>query len=335
MNLRLAAFAITVAAAQSDNPLLQESALPYQFPPFDKIRNEHFQPAIEQGMAEQLKEVEQIAANGEDPTFENTIVALERTGQLLERAASVFFNLEGTHTNPEMQRIDKELSPKLAAHRDAILLDGRLFARVEGLYTQRNKLGLDAESKYLLERYYKDFVRAGARLSEPDKAKLKTMNMELADLSTRFAQNVLKGRNDLAILVDSRAELDGLPENEIAAAAAAAKEEKQEGKFLIRLLNTTGQPPLSSLKNRALRKRIMEASLARNNRAGEFDNREVVLRMARIRAERATLLGYASHAAYQLEEQTAANVANVKRCSPGSRPRPSEMPAARPPICKR
>lgn len=303
----------TPKPSSNANPLLSESTLPYQIPPFDKIKDEHFMPAIEQGMAEQLKEVEKIASQKEKPTFDNTIVALEKSGRLLIRANRTFSNLNGCNTNPAMQKIDKELSPKLAAHQDAIRLNGALFARIETLHDERDKLGLDPESKFLLERYYKDFVRAGAKLSDADKAKLKAMNSEIATLQTTFEQNVLKEKNASSVIVDTREELDGLPETAIAAAAAAAKEEGKEGKFAIRLQNTTSQPPLKMLKNRPLRQRIMEASLARNSKGGEFDNREVVSKIARLRAERAALLGYENHAAYQLEDQTAGNVATVNK----------------------
>ncbi|MBA2243190.1 MAG: M3 family metallopeptidase, partial [Chthoniobacterales bacterium] len=300
-------------SAPNANPLLAESTLPYQFPLFDQIKDEHFQPAVEQGMAEQLKEVERIAGNKEKPTFEDTVVELERTGRLLQRAERTFSNLNGANTNPEMQRIDKELSPKQSAHRDAIRLNGPLFARIQSLFNEREKLGLDPESKFLLERYYKDFVRAGAKLSEADKTRLRAINSELATLQTTFEQNVLKEKNASSIVVDTREELDGLPENAIAAAAAAAKDEKKEDKFVLRLQNTTSQPPLESLKNRALRQRIMEASLARNSKGGEWDNREEVSRIAKLRAERAKLLGYANHAAHQLEDQTAGNVETVNK----------------------
>jgi peptidyl-dipeptidase Dcp len=264
-------------------------------------------------MQEQLKEIKVIAANSQKPTFDNTVVAMERSGRLLERAQRTFSNLNACNTNPEMQKIEKDLAPKLAAHRDAIFLDGRLFARVEKLYADRDKLGLDPQSNYLLERYYKDFVRAGAKLSAPDKEKLKAMNAELATLQTTFEQNVLKEKNASSVVVADKNELAGLTDNQIAAAAAAAKDEKQDGKFSIRLQNTTGQPILGSMQNRALREKIMEASLSRNSKGGSFDNRAVVIRLAQLRAERATLLGYANHAAYQLEDQTAGNVSTVNK----------------------
>jgi peptidyl-dipeptidase Dcp len=300
-------------SSMTDNPLFSESSLPYRSPPFDKIKEEHFPPAFEKGMADQLKEVEAIAANKEKPTFENTIVALERSGDLLGRVDRIFSNLAGANTNPVLQKTEKEMSPKLAAHQDAIHLNGALFARVQSLYDNRENLGLDPESKYLIERYYKDFVRAGAKLSDPDKTKLKAMNTELAELQTTFAQNVLKEKNADSIVVNDRAQLDGLSETEIAAASAAAKAEKKEGKFLIALQNTTGQPVLTSLKNRQLREKIMKTSLVRNSDDGEFDNRNVVLRTAKLRAERAALLGYPNHAAYQLEDQTAKNVETVNK----------------------
>ena len=202
MSLRLCFFACALlnvaqitavfAADLKDNPLAAESVLPYQYPPFDKIKDEHFVPAIEAGMREQLKEIEPIANNSEKPTFDNTIVALERTGRLLDRAERTFSNLNACDTNPTRQKIDKEMAPKLAAHHDEIFLNPKLFARVQALYEQRDKLGLDPESAYLLERYYKDFVRAGAKLSDSDKEKLKKINAELATLQTEFEQNVLK-----------------------------------------------------------------------------------------------------------------------------------------------
>ena len=302
-----------VTAKTTSNPLLTESTLPYQLPPFDKIKDEHFQPALEQGIAEEEKEAEAIAKQTEKPTFENTIVALEKMGQLLGRADRIFSNFTGANTNPTLQKIEKEMAPKMSAHSDAIRLNGPLFARIEALYNDREKSGLDAESKWLLERYYKDFVRAGARLSEPDKTKLKAINAELATLQTTFEQDVLKEKNAGSIVVNDRAELAGLSDNEIAAAAAAAKADGKEGKFVIRLLNTSGQPSLASLQNRPLREKIMQASLARNSHGGEWDTKEVVSRIAKLRAERAALLGYANHAAYQLEDQTAKDVPTVNK----------------------
>lgn len=315
-----AAIALSIGAAvqlsahsMNDNPLLSESTLPFNYPHFDRIKVEHYAPAFEAGMAQQKQEIDAIASNPAAPTFDNTIVALERSGRTLGRASRVFFNLSGTVTNPEMQQIEKLMAPKLAAHGDSIRLNSALFERIQSLYQRRAELGLDPESDRLLERYYKDFVRAGARLNEADKTYLRALNAELATLHTTFAQNVLKETNASAVLVATRAELDGLSDNAIAAAASAAKAAGHEGKYLIRLLNTTGQPALASLKDRALRQRLFETSVNRNSRGGEFDNREVIAKIAKVRAERAALLGYAHHAALQIEEQTAGSVENVQR----------------------
>src|SRR5213596_4255706 len=241
-----------VFAADPDNPLMSESALPYHVPPFDKIKDEHFAPAMETGMREQLKEVEVVANNSAKPTFENTVVALERTGRLLDRAERTFSNLNACNTNPTLQKVETETAPKLSAHRDAIHLNGKLFARLKELYDHRDKfaaanpsgggLGLDPESAYLLERYYKDFVRAGAQLSDADKEKLKKINAELATLQTQFEQNVLKEKNASSVVVDRKEDLAGLSDDQMAAAVAAAKDEHKEGKFVLRLQNTTGQP---------------------------------------------------------------------------------------------
>ena len=287
------------------NPFFTASTLPYGVPPFDQISDDHYLPAFERGMEEELAEIEVIASNPEPPTFENTIVAMERTGPILQRVSRVFFNLNSAHTNPQMQEVQKTVSPQLAAHQDAIFLNGELFARVEALYAKRDELGLDPESKFLLERYHTDFVRAGARLSEADKEKLRELNRELASLATEFAQNVLQETINSAVLVDTAEELDGLSESQIRAMANAAKERGHEGKFLISLQNTSGQPPLSSLTNRALRQRIHEASVNRGARDNEHDNRPVIARTAALRAERAALLGYPNHAAFVLENATA------------------------------
>ena len=303
----------TSSSTAGANPLLVESTLPYHAPPFDKIKDEHFAPALEAGMREQLKEVDVVANNSEKPAFDNTIVGLERTGRLLDRAERTFSNLNACNTNPAMQKIEKEMAPKLSAHRDAIHLNGKLFARIQELYNNREKLGLDPESAYLLERYYKDFVRAGAKLSDPDKEKLKKINAELATLQTDFEQNVLKEKNASSLVVDRKEDLAGLSDNQMASVTAAAKAEHKEGKFVIQLQNTTGQPLLGSLQNRPLRQRIMDASLARNSKGGEFDTRNVVLRTAQLRAERAKLLGYENHAAYQLDDQTAHDVPTVNK----------------------
>lgn len=311
--LAVAAFGVTLAAqtaqpAMNANPLLVESTLPFNYPRFDLIKNEHYLPAFEAAMAEALRETRAIADNAEPATFENTVVAMEKSGRALSRIGSIFGNLSGANTNPELQAVQRTIAPKLAAHSDAIRLDGPLFNRLTKVYDARETLNLDPESKRLLERYYTDFVRAGAKLNDADKAKLRALNAELATLQTSFTQNVLKERDASSVVFASRAELAGASDATIDAAAAAAKSAGQEGKFLIRVQNTTGQPLLQDLKLRASRERIMAASLDRGSRGGDYDNRAIVAAIAKKRAERAALLGYAHHAAYQLEEQTVGGV---------------------------
>ena len=289
----------------TDNPFLSESALPYRLPPFDRIEDAHYRPAFEQGMEEQLAEVAAIAGSSEAPAFENTIVALERSGRLLDRVARTFFSLASADTNDEINAIRAEMAPKLAAHGDAILLDADLFRRVEAVHEARNDGDLSPEEVRLVERHLRDFTRAGARLSETEKERMREINAELASLSAEFSDNTLDEVNASAIEVATAEELAGLSEGEIAAAAEAAKERDKEGRFVIALLNTSGQPALASLEDRALRQRLSEASLARGSSGGEHDNRGVIVRIAALRAERAALLGYPNHAAFVLEEQTA------------------------------
>ncbi|MGI4845115.1 MAG: M3 family metallopeptidase [Janthinobacterium lividum] len=301
------------APLDASNPFAKPSTLQYGYPAFDKIKNEHFAPAFAEAMREEAAEVEAIANNKAAPTFENTIVAMERSGQLMNRVSAVFGTLTGSYTNDTLQALAKELAPKLAAHNDAIRLNPKLFQRIQTLYAKRDKLGLDAESTYLIERYHKDFVRAGAKLSNADKQKLKEMNGKLAALQTQFSQNVLKEVNASAFVVDTREELAGLPAKAIDAAAAEAKKRGLDGKFVIPVVNTTQQGPLSMLSNRSTREKLLAVSLARGSRGGEFDNRDAVLQLAKLRAERAELLGYSSHAAYSLEDQTAKNTAAVNK----------------------
>ncbi len=298
----------TASAPMTPNPLLTESPLPLHYPQFDLIKNGHFAPAFEQGMADRLREIDVIAHNPAPASFANTIVAMEQAGRLLNRVSAIFFSLAGCHTNPELQKLQRTLAPQLAAHHDAVNLNPALFTRIKSLYDARESLGLDPESKRLLWRYYQDFVRAGALLSPADQDRLRTINGELASLQAAFTQNILKEVNASAVLFDAAAELAGLSDAQLAGAAAAATAAGQEGKFLVQLQNTTGQPLLASLTSHATREKIMAASLARGSRGGEFDNRANVASLARLRAERARLLGYPTHAAYQLEEQTAGTV---------------------------
>ncbi|WP_221304307.1 M3 family metallopeptidase [Povalibacter uvarum] len=291
-------------AQAATNPLLTVSTLPYELPPFDEITNAHFAPAFEAGMAEEQREIAAIANNASPATFDNTIVALERCGQLLNRARAVFFNLTSSNTNPDLEKLRSELAPKLSAHSDSIYLNPALFARVSALHEKRASLGLDPESLRLLDRTYTLFVRAGARLSDNDKVTLRRMNEQLSTLTTQFSQTVLKGVNAAAVVFDKASDLDGLSEQQIAVAAEAARSRKLEGKWVIALLNTTGQPPLSQLKNRASRERIYKASLDRGW-GGEFDTTKLIAQIVALRADRAVLLGYPTHAAYVTEDETA------------------------------
>ncbi len=294
----------TVASDIQANPFKVRSGLPLQYPHFDRIKDSHFGPAFDAGMAEQLREIQAITSSGA-PTFENTIVALENSGQLLGRARAVFFNLVGTDTNDTRKAIQAEYSPKFAAHRDAIMLDSALFERIKALYDGRAGLGLDAEQLRLVERYHTDLLRAGANLSDADKARLRDMNAELAKLGTRFDQNVLNEVNASAVVFDSADALAGSTDAQIAAAAEEAKKRGLDGKYVVTLLNTTGQPPLAYLSDRQSRRRIHEASVNRGARGNEFDNTAIVARGMKLRAERAAMLGYPNHATFSLEESTA------------------------------
>jgi peptidyl-dipeptidase Dcp len=298
-------------AAMADNPFAVPSKLVFRLPPFDRIRDSDYRPAFEAGMAEQLREVAAIAHNGEPPTFANTIVALERSGQLLDRVETTFSNLNACNTNPEMQRIDTEMAPRLTAQRDAIHLNPALWARVDALYEQRARLKLDPESLQLLTRYHTIFVRAGARLTPEQQARLKDLNKQIASLTTRFKQNLLKATADGAVVIDQVAQLDGLSSEQIGAAAQAATARGLTGKWLITLQNTTNQPVLAHLKNRSLRERIYQASIGRGL-GGATDNTAVIAEIVRLRAERAALLGFPDHAAYQLADESAGTPAAVR-----------------------
>ncbi|MFN3875357.1 MAG: M3 family metallopeptidase, partial [Flavobacteriales bacterium] len=289
----------------ASNPLLQPSPLPFQAPPFDRIRDEHFRPAILEGMKRHLAEVEAIIANPEPPSFDNTIVALERAGQDLARAGSAFYNLAGSNTNDTLQAIKADLAPKLAEHNDAITLDERLFARVKAVHDQRASLRLEPDDARLLDRYYDRFVRAGALLDADGKQRMKALNAEEAALIARFEDNILKERAESAIVVDDARLLDGMGPDAIAAAAQAAQAKGHHGKWLIDLRNTTTQPALAELKDRGLRERIMKASLARNSRGNAYDNKALIARLAQLRAQKARLLGYPSWAHYVMADQMA------------------------------
>ena len=293
------------------NPFAQRSALDYELPPFALIKEEHYLPAFYEGCTQQLAEVQAILDTPGAATFENTIVALEKSGQMLMRTLLVFFNKSSSDTNDAMDKIEEEMAPKLAAHQDAINLNPALYARIKSLYVNRESIGLNTEDAWLLERYYKDLIHAGAHLSESERDRLKELNEELSKLETQFSKNVLADTNDLAVLVDTIEELDGLSENEIESAAAAAKDRGHEGKWLIGMVNFSGNPVLDSLTNRALRKKIMQDSLLKGNRANENDNKPVILKVVKLRAERAKLFGKNTHAEHVIAVQTAEHPDNV------------------------
>ncbi len=299
------------AQLPSSNPFAAPSTLQYQAPDFRKIRNTDFQPAIEEGMRVQLAEVAAILRNTDAPTFDNTILPLEKAGQLLSRVQRVFGALTGSNTNDTLQAVQRALAPKLAAHRDAISLNDTLFQRIKSLYDRRAQLGLDSLQRLVVERYYKDFVRAGALLSEADKVKLRALNREQAALTNDFGRRLMAATKAGGVVVTDAKELDGLSAGEISAAASAAAARGLTGQWLLPLQNTTQQPAQASLKNRALRQRLFEASTTRAAHSDSNDTRAIILRLAQLRAERAKLLGYPSFAAYGLEEQMAKTPENA------------------------
>ncbi|MDX1679023.1 M3 family metallopeptidase, partial [Arsukibacterium sp.] len=296
--------AVEKTEVTSSNPFYQPSSLQYQAPDFNAIKDEHFMPAFTEGMKLHMTEIEAIANNPEPATFENTLVAMEKSGEMLNRVSRVFYNLTGTDSNEQRRQIQSELAPKMAAHSDNISLNPALFARVKAIYDNRNNLELDPESIRLAEVYYDRFVRAGAKLTEEQKTAIRALNEEHSNLTTKFAQNLLAETKNIAVIVDTKEELAGLTDAQITAAANAAKAAGHDGKYLLSITNTTRQPVLSQLHNRELRKRVWEASAFRAQ-SGEYDNTPLVARLAQLRAERAKLLGYPNWASYGLEAQMA------------------------------
>ncbi len=301
--------AVTIAeaspAAERENPLLAPSTLPFGVPPFDRIIDADYQPAIEAGMRGHLREVAAIADQRHPPTFANTLVALERSGGPLWFALKAFSGVTGANTNDALQAVQLELAPRLAAHSDSIYLNHALFQRVKRIHDARDTLGLSAEQSMLVERYYLDFVRSGAQLGDDDKSRLRALNQEESTLATELQNRLLAAAKDGALVVRDRAALDGLSDAEIEAAAQAARERGLEAAWMLQLHNTTQQPPLALLRNRDTRRRLFEASLHRADRGNDVDTREIVRRLAELRAEQAALLGYATVADYVLEDQMA------------------------------
>ncbi|TMO57206.1 M3 family metallopeptidase [Pseudoalteromonas phenolica] len=292
------------ASIESTNPFFVKSPLQFQTPQFDLIKDEHFVPAFEQGMKEQLAEIDAIVNNTEAPSFENTIVAMEKSGELLTRASRIFFNLNGTDSNDARRAIQTEMAPKFAAHGDNINLNKALFERVEAVYNQRAALNLTAEEKRLVEVLYKGFVRSGAKLNEDQKARIREINKELSTIGTQFSQNIMALIKNNVVIVEDKAQLAGLSDAQIASLATAAAEAGHEGKYLIKITNTTRQPILASLENRDLREKVWRAS-AERALTGKNSNADIVPTITKLRAERAALLGYDSYAHFGLESQMA------------------------------
>ena len=301
----VASSAAPAATAMTSNPFFSASTLPFQAPPFDKIKDADYQPAIEEGMKQQLAEIQKIADNPEAPTFENTYVAMEKSGVMLNRVMAVFGAVTGANTDDALQKVQENVAPELAAHQDAIYLDSKLFQRVEAVYNQRDTLKLDPESARLVEVVYKGFVHAGAKLSDADKAKLKDLNKEESTLSTEFTNKLLAATKDAALVVDDKAKLAGLSDAEMAAAEQAAKDRKLDGKYVLTLQNTTQQPELQDLSDRDTRKALFEASWNRAEKGDANDTRKTIERLAQIRAEQAKLLGFPNYAAWKLDDQMA------------------------------
>jgi peptidyl-dipeptidase Dcp len=304
------------APARAPGPFAEASTLAYGLPAFDAVKDSDFEPAFEAGMGEQRAQVDQIARNPQAPDFDNTLAALERSGAMLDRVSRVFFNLDASNTDPQIQAIRQRMAPKLAAHEDEIFLNPDLFARVEAVWRRRADLGLDPESVQLVQRYHALFVRAGARLGAPEQAQLRKFNERIAELSTRFDQDVRKATNGGSVVVDAVSDLDGMSSEQIGAAAEAARARGLEHKWVIALQNTTIQPVLAQLKNRALRERIYRASTARAD-GGDADNTGVIAELVQLRAQRARLLGYPDHAAYVLADEGAGTPAAVNRMLAG------------------
>lgn len=296
----------------SDNPFFSESTLPFHAPDFDAIKTKHYRPAFEAGMEEEIKEMKAIANNTEAPTFENTIVAMEKSGRLLSRTSSVFYNLTSSHTNDQIQEIQKEMAPKLAAHSDDILLNAKLYDRVKTLYDQRDELELNEAQLKLLEDTHRNFVRAGAQLTEEEQQRMREINERISSLTTEFQENLLALTKERSVLVDDVSQLDGLSENRISAAKEAATESGHEDQYLLTISNTTRVPILKELNNRDLRERLWKASAYRGiGQDDGIDNQPIILELIKLRAEQAQLLGYENYAAYKLDPQTAKTPGNA------------------------
>ncbi len=296
---------------KESNPLLTEWNTPFGTPPFDKIRTEHYLPAFEEAIKIHNKEIDAIINNNEEPTFENTIVALDRSGELLRRVERVFNAMNSALITEELQEISKKISPMLAAHKDEINLNGRLFDRVKTVYENRDKFNLNTEQNILLDKYYKNFIRGGANLTEKEKEEFKKINEELSLLSLKFGENVLKETNRFELIIDNESDLEGLPETIVEAAASAAKDKGYEGKWLFTIHKPSMIPFLQYSTKRNLREKIYRAYFMKGDNDDEFDNKEIIKKMVNLRLRRAKMLGFSNHAEYVLDDQMAKNPENV------------------------
>jgi peptidyl-dipeptidase Dcp len=297
--------ATSATTQAASNPFLSESTLPFHAPPFDKIKESDYQPAIEEGIRQQLVEIEKIADNPAPPTFENTLVAMERSGTLLNRVMPVFNAVSGANTSPGLQKLQETMAPKLAAYTDAIVLNDKLFARIQTLHEQIDTLPLDAESKRLLDVTYRNFVLGGARLQAGDKLKLKALNSEISTLSSQFTNKLVSAAKNGALVIDDVARLAGMSDGDIAAAAQAATDRGLDGKWVVTLQNTTQQPALQDMSDRETREALFNASWTRAEKGDDNDTRKLIERMAQIRAQQARLLGFPDYASWKLQNQMA------------------------------
>lgn len=303
--------AILTGSVQPGNVLLREWETPFRTPPFDEIKSEYFMPAFLEAMEAEKAEVEAIANNEEEPTFKNTIEALEESGELLDRVSRVFSCLNGANTNDELQDISKEVAPLRAKHNDDIILNETLFARIKQIYEKKESLGLTPEQGILLENYFVNFVRSGANLNDEDKEKLRKINEELSNLYVKFGQNHLQQTNAIGLIIDKDEDLAGLPEGVVQAAAEMAKARDMEGKWVFTLQKPSFIPFLVNSKKRQLREIVFKAYVNRGNNNDEFDNKKLISRIAALRVRKANFLGYKTHADYVLERNMAGNPENV------------------------
>ena len=299
------------STSNMENPFFKEWNTPFGVPPFDQIKNEHFRPAFAEGMRLHKKEIDAIVNNPEEPTFENTLMALDKSGTFLNRVSNVFSNLSGANTNDSIQAIEKDIEPQLSAHYDDINLNEGLFKRVKAVYEQRDNLDLTTEEARFLEKKYKSFVRGGAELPADKKARMREINGELATLSVQFGEHVLKDNNAFKLVIEDEADLEGLPASSVSAAAATAKEEGQEGKWIFTISRPSLYPFLTYSPNRALREKLYKGYIMKGDNGNEYDNNKTVARIVELRSERAKLFGYNNHAEYILAENMAKNPENV------------------------